>query len=104
MGKNIDENISENLSGKNSQKFIDHAKQSAADALKTSSKRVIQKIAEATGDLIVNKIADKITKVSENSQENNSKTVTNEHDKKILKEIYITSKERQQITDELRII
>ena len=30
-----------------------------------------QKIAEATGDLIGNKIANKITKVSENSPQNN---------------------------------
>ena len=34
------------------------------DPLKTSSKRVIQKIAEATGGLIGNKIANKITVVS----------------------------------------
>ena len=34
------------------------------DALTTTSKRVIQKTAEATGDLIGNKIANKITKCS----------------------------------------
>ena len=33
------------------------------DAAKTASKRVVQKITEATGDLIGNKIADKITSV-----------------------------------------
>ena len=33
------------------------------DAAKTASKRVVQKTAEATGDLIGNKIADKITSV-----------------------------------------
>ena len=57
-------NISKNLSGKYSQKFLDHTKQSATDALKTTSKKAIQKIAEATGDLIDNKIANKITKAS----------------------------------------
>ena len=36
------------------------------DTLKTASKRGIQKIAEATGDLIGNKIADKITKPQKN--------------------------------------
>ena len=46
MGKSICKNICKSLSGKYSQKFIDHAKQSATDALKTSSKRVIQKTAE----------------------------------------------------------
>ena len=43
MGKYIGKNISKNLSGKYSQKLLDRAKQSATDALKTTSKRVIQK-------------------------------------------------------------
>ena len=47
MSKNIGKNISKNLSGKNSQKLLDHAKQSATDALKTGAKRVTQKTAEA---------------------------------------------------------
>ena len=37
---------------------------SATDALKTSSKRAIQKTGDATGDLIGNKIAHKIASVS----------------------------------------
>ena len=41
-----------------------------------------QKTVETTGDLI----ADKITKISKNLQQNNSKTITNEHDKEIPKE------------------
>ena len=40
--------------------------------------RVIQKTAEATGDLICNEIADKITKASRTSPQNISVTVTNE--------------------------
>ena len=48
----------------NSKNLLDHAKTSATDVLKTSSKRVIQKTVEATGDLIGNKIANRITKVS----------------------------------------
>ena len=66
--------------------------------IKTSSKRVIEKTGEATGDLICNKIANavaksydgRITKVSKNSQQNNSEAVTNEHDKEIPKEKYIS--------------
>ena len=46
----------------NSQKPLDHAKQPVKDALKTTSKRVFQKTAEAAGSLIVNKIANKITR------------------------------------------
>ena len=51
MVKNIGKNMSENLSGKYSKNLIDHGKQSAADALQTSSKRVAQKAAETAGDL-----------------------------------------------------
>ena len=43
MGKNIGKNISESVSGEYSQEPHDHAKQSAADALNTTSKGVIQK-------------------------------------------------------------
>ena len=41
MGKNIDKNVSQILSGKYSQKLLDHVKQSAIDALRTTSKRVM---------------------------------------------------------------
>ena len=64
------------MSGKYSPKLLGNAKKSATDAVKTSSKRVIQKTAEATGDLTGNKIANKISKVSKNSQLNNLETVT----------------------------
>ena len=54
-------NMGKSLSNKYGQKLIDSAKKSNTDAIKTASKRAIQKTAEATGDLIGNKIADKIT-------------------------------------------
>ena len=54
MNKNIGKNISKKLSGKYSQKLLDYAKNSETDGLKTSSKQVIQKTAEAAGDLIGN--------------------------------------------------
>ena len=71
MCKNIGKNISTNLSSKYSQKRIDHAKQSATDVFETASKRVIQKTTEATDNLIRNKIADKITRVSKTFPRNN---------------------------------
>ena len=52
---------------------LDHAKQFATDVLKSNSKRAIQKIAEATADLIGNKIADKITNVFKNLTKKKSK-------------------------------
>ena len=42
-------------------KLMDTARKTEIDAAKTASKRVVQKTAEATGDLIGNKIAGKIT-------------------------------------------
>ena len=56
--------FAKNLNNKYGQKRPDTAKESTTDALKTTSKRAIQKTAEATGDLIGNKIADKIPSVS----------------------------------------
>ena len=55
--------IAKNSSGKYSQKIIADAQQSATDALKTTSQRVIQKTAEATGDMIGNKITDVVAKL-----------------------------------------
>ena len=78
-------NKSKNLSIKCSQKLLGHAKHSATDVLKNSSRRFIQKTAEAIGDLIENKIADEITNSSEKPLEN--KLETNEG---ILSEKYIS--------------
>ena len=61
-----------NLSNKYGQKLLDSAKNSTADAIKTASKRAIQKLAGATGDLIGNKTADKITNVSTELQSKRS--------------------------------
>ena len=82
------------MSGKYSHKLLDHAKKSATDALKTFSKRVSQKTAEATGDLIGNKIGNKITKLFKNSQQNNSETVTNEHDQERPIERYVSPEKK----------
>ena len=79
--KNIRKNKSKNLSGNYSHKLLDHAKKSATYALKTTSNRVIQKTAEATGDLSGNKIVaavdnfydDKITTIVRTFPQNNSK-------------------------------
>ena len=53
------------MSNKYTQKVLDSAKKSATDAIKTASNGAIQKTAELTYDLIGNKLADKITSVSE---------------------------------------
>ena len=53
--------MGKNLSNRYGQELLDSAKKCTTDAIKTASKREIQKTAEATGDLTGNKIADKIT-------------------------------------------
>ena len=70
MGKTI----GKDLNGKYSWKLLDYAKQFATDALKTASIKAIQNKAETTGDLIGNKVVDKITKVLKTSLQNNSET------------------------------
>ena len=91
-GKNIGKNIRKSLNSSYSQKILDHAKRSATDALKTSWKRVIQKTAKATRDLIGNKISDKITRVSKTLPQNNLET-----NEDILKEKYISPELRQKL-------
>ena len=59
--------------------------------------------------MIGNKTADAVTtsydcKITKNSQENNSEKVTNEYDKDMQKERYISPEKRQKIINELRII
>ena len=59
--------VAKNLSNKYSQNLLSTAKKSTTNAIKTASKREIQKTAEATGDLNGNKITDKITNISTKS-------------------------------------
>ena len=68
-------NMGKSLSNKYGQKLLDSAKISTTDAIKTASKRAIQKTAEATRDLIGNKIADKITSIFKKSSNNNNNGV-----------------------------
>ena len=43
-------------------------------------------------------------KISKTLEQNNSETVTNEHNKKIPKERYISPEQRQKIIDDLRLL
>ena len=71
-------NMGKSVSNKYGKKRLDSAKKSTIDAIKTAQKRAIQKTAEATGDLIGNKIADKITSVSKKPSDNNNNNNNNE--------------------------
>ena len=58
------ESMAKYLSNKYSQKLLDSAKKNTTDAIKTASKRRIQKTAKVIADLTANKTADKITIIS----------------------------------------
>ena len=71
MGKNIGKNISKDLSGNIVRNCLIRLANLQQMHLKLLQKEYFKKIAEATGDLIGNKIA----RVSKNSQQNNLETV-----------------------------
>ena len=73
---------------------MDTATKTGIDAAKTTSKRIVQKPAEATGNLIGNKIADKITSAGKSKEKEETKKV---------EEIYIPPKKRQQIINDFRL-
>ena len=98
-------NMGKSLSNKYGQKLLDSAKKATTDAIKSASKRVIQKTAEATSDLIGNKIADQITSVSKKStKELQNNETEDDAEKATHKKIYISPEERQYIIDELRLV
>ena len=74
----MSKNVSKSLSGKSNQKLLNHAKQLTTN------------IAEANGNLIGNKIPDKITLDSKKLPQNNSEIVKN-----IKKKIYISRRYRK---------
>ena len=73
---------------------MDTATKTGIDAAKVASKRVVQKTAEATGDLIRNKIADKFNSLAK------TKSKEKEDEKQ---EIYIPPEKKEQIIDDLRL-
>ena len=76
-------------------KLIDTATKTGIDAGKTTSKRVVQKTTEAAGDLIENKIADKITSIGKLKEKRKNKQSR--------RNLHSTRKKQQQIIDDLRL-
>ena len=76
-------------------KIVDTTKIQGSEFVKTAGKRIVQKSAEATGDLIGNKIANKINSLGKSK---NKEKETNEEE-----EIIIPPEKRQQIINDLRL-
>ena len=74
-------------------KLMDTATQTGINAAKNASKRLVQKTAEATGALIGNKVADKITLIGKPKEKEKTKEI---------EEIYI-SPEKREVIDDLRL-
>ena len=89
--------IVKNLSNRYRQKLLDSAKKSTMEAIKTASKRAIQRPAEATGNLIGNKIADNLV-LSVSTELHSKKSLKNykmtkwKHQKK---DTYLQKKEKK---------
>ena len=97
--------MGKNPSKKYGQKLLDTAKKSTADAIKAASKRAIQKTAEATGDLIGDKIAVTITSVSKKSTKELQNNETKVDVKRATtKKKYISPEQNEKIIDELRLV
>ena len=90
-----------NFNSKYGKKLTDTAIKTDKDFATIAGKKIVHKAAEATGDLIGNKIADKITSASKKSQ--NEEIHSDEVNNEIPKERYISPKERQKIIDELKL-
>ena len=73
-------------------KLMNTATKTGIDPAKTAFKRVVQKTAEATGDLLGNEIADKFTSLGKSKEKT-----------KKVEEIYIPPEKRQQIIDDLKL-
>ena len=101
-------NMGKSLSNKYGQKLLDSTKKSTTDAIKTASTRAIQKTAEATGNLIGSKIADKVASVSKKEStkglHNNDETKEEDVEITTSKKRYISPEERQEIIEEIGLV
>ena len=89
--------VARKFGDKYGKKLMNAATKTGINTAKTASRRCVQKTAEATEDLIGNRIADKITSVGK------SKSKEKEDETKEIQEIYIPPEKRQQIIEALRL-
>ena len=86
--------FAEKFGGKYGKTLVDTATKTGIDVAKTASKRAVPKSAGATGDLIGNKIAGKITSIGKPKEKEKTNKAA---------EIYIPPEKRQEIIDDLRL-
>ena len=79
---------------KDGKKLMNTSTKTGIDAEKSTCKRLVQKTAKSTGDLIGNKVADEITSLGKSKEKEKIKKA---------EEIYIPSEKRQQIVYDLKL-
>ena len=79
-------------------KLLDNSISAGKDFAKIAGKKVLTKSAEATGDLIGNKIADRITKVSRNKAQKEYDRIMQE-----TQELIIPPEKTEQIIKDLKL-
>ena len=88
------------INSKNVKKSMDGTTKTSKDFAKIAGKKIVHKSAETTGDLVSNKIADKITPMGK-PRSKREKDETNIMEE--TQEIYIPPEKRKQIIKDLKL-
>ena len=87
------------MKNKYGKKILDKSLSAGKDFAKIAGKKVLTKSAKATGDLIGNKIADRLTKSARNKEQKEDDRIMEE-----TQEIIIPPEKREQIIKRFKII
>ena len=90
--------IGKSMKKKYGKKILDNSLSAGKDFAKTAGKKVLTKSTEATGDLIGNKIADRITSSARNKAQKEDDRIMEE-----AQEIIIPQEKREQIIRDLKL-
>ena len=96
--KIFDKSLDVGKSIKYGKKMLDNSLSAGKDFAKITGKKVLTKSAEATDDLIGNKIADRITKSARNKEQKEDDRIMEE-----TQEIIIPPEKREQIIEDLKL-
>ena len=94
--KSID--VGKSMNKKYGKRMLDNGISTGKDFAKIAGKKVLTKSAEATGDLIGNKISDRITKSSRNKDQKEDDRIMEE-----TQEFIIPPEKREQIIKDLKL-
>ena len=94
--KSID--VGKNMNKKYGRKILDKSIDAGKDFAKIAGKKVLHNIAEATGEMIGNKVADRITRSSRNKAQKEDDRIMGE-----TQEILIPPEKREQIIRDLKL-